>query len=164
MKNHAQNVVRKLNRDPIIKNQNWTHLWMNILKRHAVRFNCMYKWRSTKISQNRSYLLRPLSLFRLQSFFKKQERPGTKLIRASFSAWILKKIFVTFYSITWPNFMYWLPLLFEILDNMPIVITCFPVCDVINFELNLSFLNKLVPYMTKKSEQKFEYLKNEAIF
>ena len=52
--------------------------------------------------------------------------------------------------------MYWLPLLFEILDNMPIVITCFPACDVINFELNLSFLNK--------SEQKFEYLKNETIF
>ena len=40
----------------------------------------------------------------------------------------------------------------------------FPVCDVINFEPNLRFLNKLVPFMTKKVGQKFEYLKNETIF
>ena len=45
-----------------------------------------------------------------------------------------------------------------------IVIICFPVCDVINFENNISLLNKLFFFMTKKSWQKFYYLKNEKIF
>ena len=36
-----------------------------------------------------------------------------------------------------------------------IVIICFPVCDVINFENNISFLNKLFFLMTKKARQKF---------
>ena len=33
-----------------------------------------------------------------------------------------------------PNFMVWLPLLLEILGNISVVIICFPVYDVINFE------------------------------
>ena len=39
---------------------------------------------------------------------------------------------------------------------MCIVIICFPVSDVIYFEINLS--------LTKKSEQKFKYLQNEKSF
>ena len=42
----------------------------------------------------------------------------------------------------WPNLLAWLPLLLEILGNMCIVIIRCPVCDVINFENNISFLNK----------------------
>ena len=34
-----------------------------------------------------------------------------------------------------------MPLLFEMLGNMCIVITCFPVCGVINFEINLNPTN-----------------------
>ena len=45
------------------------------------------------------------------------------------------------HSINWPNFIFGLPLLLEILNNMFIVNICFPVCDVINFELNLALLS-----------------------
>ena len=38
---------------------------------------------------------------------------------------------------------------------MCIEITCFPVCDVINIDINLSFPVKLLFSMTKKSGQKF---------
>ena len=37
-------------------------------------------------------------------------------------------------------------------------------CDVINFEINLSFFNKPFSYMNKKSGQKCKYLKNEKSF
>ena len=68
------------------------------------------------------------------------------------------------YSVNWQNIIVWLPLLFEISGNMWIVIVCYPVCDVINFEIYLSFLTKPFSYMTKYSEQKFKYLKNEKSF
>ena len=48
--------------------------------------------------------------------------------------------------------------------NMCIVITCLPVCDCINFEINLSFLIKLFFYMTKTSGQKFKYFENQKSF
>ena len=38
-----------------------------------------------------------------------------------------RKIFFMQYSINWPNFVAWLPLLLEILSNMCIVIICCPV-------------------------------------
>ena len=44
------------------------------------------------------------------------------------------------------------------------VIACYQVCDLINFEIYLSFLIKPFSYMTKKSEQKFKYLENENSF
>ena len=58
----------------------------------------------------------------------------------------------------------WLPLLLEILDNICTVIICCPVCEVINFETNFSFLVKLFFYVTKKSGQNCKYLKNEKSF
>ena len=47
---------------------------------------------------------------------------------------------------------------------MSIMNVCFPCCEVINFEINLYFLIKLLLYMTKKSKQKFKYLENEKSF
>ena len=44
-----------------------------------------------------------------------------------------------------------LPLLLEMLGNMCTVIICLPTSDVMNFEINLSFLTKPFSYMTKKS-------------
>ena len=38
--------------------------------------------------------------------------------------------------------MIWLPLLCEILGNMCIAMVCEPGCDVMNFEVNLTFLIK----------------------
>ena len=61
------------------------------------------------------------------------------------------KIFLMLYSVNWPNFIVWLLLLLEILDNKCIVIISCPVCDVINLEINLSFLTKPFFYITKKS-------------
>ena len=74
------------------------------------------------------------------------------------------EMFLMLYSINWPNFIPWLPLLHKISINMCIIIVCYPVCDVTNFHIYFSFLIKPFSYMTKKSEQKFKYLKNEKSF
>ena len=66
---------------------------------------------------------------------------------------IKKKIFLTRYFDNWLNFIAWLSFLLEILGNMCIVIICCSVCEVINFEVNLSFLIKLFSYITKRSEK-----------
>ena len=55
---------------------------------------------------------------------------------------ILKENYFTIFSINWQNFIAWLPSLLEILGNMCSAIICFPVYDVISFEINLSFLIK----------------------
>ena len=47
---------------------------------------------------------------------------------------------------------------------MYIAITCFPGCDVINFEINLIFPFQPFFYMTKKSRQKFKCLEKEKSF
>ena len=51
-----------------------------------------------------------------------------------------RKMFFMLYSINWPNFIVWLALLLEILGNICITIVCQKDCDVIKFEINLSFL------------------------
>ena len=68
------------------------------------------------------------------------------------------------YSINWPNLIVWLPLLLVILGNVFIVIICYPVFDVINFEINLSFFIKQFFYIIKNLGQKLTYLKNEKSF
>ena len=50
------------------------------------------------------------------------------------------KMFLMLYSINWPNFISWLPLLLEILGNMFIAILYQPSCDVMGFEMNLIFI------------------------
>ena len=55
-------------------------------------------------------------------------------------------------------------LLLEILGNMCIVMIRYPVCDVINFEINHNFVIKPFFYIMKKSEQKCKYLKNGRTF
>ena len=47
---------------------------------------------------------------------------------------------------------------------MCIAIICFPVCDVINFEISLEIPIKLFSYVTKKSDQKFKHIKNESFW
>ena len=74
------------------------------------------------------------------------------------------EMFLMLYSINWPNFIPWLPLLHKISINMCIIIVCYPVCDVTNVHIYFSDLIKPFSYMTKKSEQKFKYLKNEKSF
>ena len=50
----------------------------------------------------------------------------------------------------WPHFIGWLPLLLEILGNICVVIICFPIYDVKDSEIKLSFLIKLFSKMAKK--------------
>ena len=68
------------------------------------------------------------------------------------------------YSINWPYFIEWFPLLLEILDNMCIAIACQPGCDVINFEINLVFLTKLFYYMTKCKDKNLNILRTKRAF
>ena len=59
-----------------------------------------------------------------------------------------KTFFFMLHSINWPNFIVALPLLFEILGNISIVIICFPDCDVINVNSEINqdaFLSRRFP-------------------
>ena len=51
-----------------------------------------------------------------------------------------EKCFWYYILLTNPSFIVWLPVLLEILGNMFIAITCYPDCNVINFEINLILL------------------------
>ena len=66
------------------------------------------------------------------------------------------KMLFKLYSINWPSFIVWLPLLLEIFRNMCIAIVCWPGYDVINFKTNLTFLIKPFLYMTKRSRKKLK--------
>ena len=105
---------------------------------------------------------RPLAFASYKAFSKNKKGSETSL-SSSFSTWFLKKNIshIIFY---WVNSIAWLPFLLEMFGNMCIVIICFPVCNVINFEINLNLFIKLFFYLTKKSRQKCNYLKNEKSF
>ena len=90
------------------------------------------------------------------------KRSGTSLLLHFLHDFWIKR-FPALCFMNWPNFIAWLSLPLEILDNMCIEITC-PVRKVTNFEVNLSFHIMLFHYITIKSEQKGEYLKNEKSF
>ena len=63
--------------------------------------------------------------------------------------------FITLDFNYWPNFVAWLTLFLEILGNTCIIIISCPVCDVINFKINQSFLTQPFFYITKKSGEKY---------
>ena len=79
-----------------------------------------------------------------------------------------REIFLMFCSINWPNFIVSFSLLLEILGNMCIVIICCSVFDVINFEINHSFLIKPFFYTYLHNNQKLrtktKHVKNEKSF
>ena len=54
------------------------------------------------------------------------------------------------YSVNSTNFVVCWPFVLEILSNICMVILCLPVCEVINFKINVSILIKLFSQMTKK--------------
>ena len=90
-----------------------------------------------------------------------------------FLHYFLGKLLLMLHSINWPNFIVWLPLLLDISGNMCIVIVLssfFPrYVKYVNkqtnkkktFEIYLSFLIKPFSYMTRNSEQKLKFVKNE---
>ena len=103
-------------------------------------------------------------VFTLNKTFQKRKR-GLELVSLPhFLHNFWRKIFFTFHSLNWPNFIACLSLLLVILCNMCIATVYWPGCDVISFEINLIFLIKSFFYLTKKSRQKCKYLKNEKTF
>ena len=67
-----------------------------------------------------------------------------------------RKIFLILYSVNWTNTIVWLAFLLEILGSKCIVIICFAGCDVIDFEINLSFLSSR--FLHDQEFQKFQKL------
>ena len=74
----------------------------------------------------------------------------------TFRIWYFKKIFLILYSNNWANFIVCLLLLLEMLNNMGIVIFCFPVDDVINFE---TFVSSHIPTWQRKPGESEEQKK-----
>ena len=60
-----------------------------------------------------------------------------------------RRVILMLYSIKRPNFTLSMPLLLEIFGYACITTACFPRCNVINFEINLTFLIELFFYRPK---------------
>ena len=84
----------------------------------------------------------------IKLFLKKRDLELVSLPNFVHAFW--RKIFFLLSSVNWPNVIAWLHLPLEILGHMCIGITLLPVCDVTNFEINLSFLIKPFLCKTKK--------------
>ena len=133
--NHAHIAMEKLVQDPFLKNRNSAYLCINSLKCYGICFYCMPKAKSIKTLKLRSW---PIPFTTCKAFFKIKGRSGTSL-SGSFLHDFWRKIFICCILIIDKVS---LSLILEIFDNMCIATLCFPVYDVINFEINLSFLIK----------------------
>ena len=153
-KNHKLYVVEKLVPDPFIK-ITIEHVSGSTVCNQFISTVCkgwgLPKYIKTKVLIICFYLIywSPYLIFcMIFEKKKKKKKHGFKL-----------------YYIHRPNFFAGLLLLLKILGNTCFVTICCPVCDVINFEINRSFLTKLTfSYIIKKSKQKCKYLKNERNF
>ena len=76
---------------------------------------------------------------------------------------VYRKIILMLYFIHWSNFIVWLSLLLEILCNMCIVITWYPVTSWI-LNLTLGFWSRRFLTWRQKTGQKLKYLKNKRSF
>ena len=85
---------------------------------------------------------------------KNNKRSETSLPASFFVCLLKKNIFHTLKSTNCPNFIVWLPLLREILENICMIIVSYPGCDVINFEINFIFLIKPFFSTWPKSQDK----------
>ena len=75
-----------------------------------------------------------------------------------------RKIFILLYFINWPNFIIWLPLLYEYWAICLSQLLFNQVVTSWILKLTLSFLWSRFSYITKKSWQKLKYLENEKSF
>ena len=75
-----------------------------------------------------------------------------------------RKIFFLLYSINWPHFIAWLPLLCEILGNMFIAIVCKSRCDVmVDFKVNLTN-QAIFPTWPKSRDKSLNMLRTKRAF
>ena len=77
-----------------------------------------------------------------QDHSKKLLYSSTRVSLPHFLHGFWTKLFLSLYSIDWPNFIVWLPLHREILGSMCVITVYWPGCDVVNFEIKLLLLIK----------------------
>ena len=122
LKNHTQNVVKKLFPDPFLKNRNWVYLWINSVKPQTVCFYCMPSC-GISIYIGTKLHTRPLACTSYKALLKnKRHLELFSMLHFLHDFW--RKSFLLVYSINWPIFILWLSLLREILVNKCIAIVC----------------------------------------
>ena len=142
--------MHKISPRHFLKNQTEAYLWIKSL-RFLLQFvlnvcasEGLAKYIQNKVLNNCLYL----------NVFQNQKNLVSLF---HFLAEFWRKIFLTLYSVNWPDFAvslrYLVFLLLEILGIMCIAIVSFPVDDVINFETNISFIIRF-PTWPKKSGPK----------
>ena len=105
----------------------------------------------------------PLVFTSCKETFKKNLKRGLELVwLPHFRYGFWRKIFLLLCSINWPIISF-LRLHFEILGNTCIVIICFPVDDIVNFDVNLSFIIKSFSRMIKNERSFEDQIKNICI-
>ena len=118
-----------------------------------------------KLAYNRDKLLKTLHYWSRDMLNFEFLDKGLRIVSPAYFVYdFLTKVFLVLCSINWLNVIVWLPLLLEILGDICITIVCKPVCDVINFKINLIFLIKLFFYMTKNVKAKAEISRGQKEF
>ena len=109
---------------PFSKKKNWAYLCIKSLKFYAV---CFYHMPSLDIYIIYNILKlssRPIAFNSFKAFSKKTNRGRELVSLPHFLHDFWRRMFLLLYSINWPNFIVWLPLIREILGNMCTVIVC----------------------------------------
>ena len=111
-KNHTQNVVEKPFPNPFLKNQNRAYLWITYVQ--VVFIAC-------QVQGYRSILKLscwPLAFTSYKAFFKKNKKSSRTSLPASFRHDFWRKLLILLYSINWPNFIVYLPLLLLFVNHV----------------------------------------------
>ena len=85
-----ENVVEELFPDTLLKNQNWSYIWISSLKFCTVCFYCMPNWGLSKYIETKVKLsCRPISFTWYKALEKNKKGSGTSLPTSFFSYYIL---------------------------------------------------------------------------
>ena len=111
-KNHSQNGVEKLFPDLVLKNQNQGYLWIN-----SDKFSTVYmpNWGLSKYIEIK---LQSICYYLKWSLWKKNQEEICNQSSSLIFCMIFEKMLLLLCYINWPNFIAWLPVLCEILNNM----------------------------------------------
>ena len=80
----------------------------------------------------------------------------------TFLAWFFKKNISQLYSINWPNFIFSLPLLVDILGKRCVIIICFLVYNLMDFGINLR--SGRFPILTKIQNKNVNVYRAKTVF
>ena len=122
----------------------------------------LIEWPSGGIPNRIKTKMLTICFYFIQSFFWKRKKSLELASLPHFLHKFWRIIFCKLCSINWFNFIAWLSLLLQKLDNnICIVIICCPDCDAMYFGITLNLLIQPFFYIIKKSRQKYKYLKNK---